>query len=105
MFTATTRRRLQMGFPDTIKAISDPARREILVMLKNKKMSAGEIAEQFAMSKATVSYHLSQLKKADLLFETKYKNFIYYEINVSVFEEVMIWVSQFSGGKNHEENR
>ncbi len=92
-----------MGFAETFKALSDPIRREILVMLKEGKMSAGEIAEQFDMSPATISYHLSQLKKAGLLFETKYKNFIYYEINVSVFEEVMLWFTQFGGGKNEKE--
>ena len=91
-----------MGFAETFKALSDPIRREILVMLKEGKMSAGEIAEQFDMTAATISYHLSQLKKAGLLFETKYKNFIYYEINVSVFEEVMLWFTQFGGVKNEE---
>ena len=91
-----------MGFAETFKALSDPIRREILVMLKEGRMSAGEIAEHFDMTAATISYHLSQLKKAGLLFETKYKNFIYYEINVSVFEEVMLWFTQFGGVKNEE---
>ncbi len=93
-----------MGFAETFKALSDPIRREILVMLKEGKMSAGEIAEQFDMTAATISYHLSQLKKAGLLFETKYKNFIYYEINVSVFEELMLWLTQFGGVDNENEN-
>lgn len=84
-----------MGFPETFKALSDPVRREILVMLKENKMSAGEIASNFNISQATISYHLSILKKAELIIETKYKNFIYYEINISVFEEVMLWFSQF----------
>lgn len=94
-----------MGFPETFKALSDPVRREILVILRDGKMSAGKIGEQFDMSGATISYHLSQLKKAGLVFETKYKNFIYYELNVSVFEEVMLWFSQFGkevpGGENN----
>lgn len=93
-----------MGFPETFKALSDPVRRKILVMLKDGKMSAGEIAEQFDMTGATISYHLSQLKKAGLIFETKYKNFIYYEINVTVFEEVMLWFTQFGGVKNENED-
>ena len=93
-----------MGFAETFKALSDPIRREILVMLKEGKMSAGEIAEHFDMSAATISYHLSQLKKAGLLFETKYKNFIYYEINVSVFEELMLWLTQFGGVDNENES-
>ena len=88
-----------MGFPETFKALSDPVRREILMMLKSGRMSAGEIGQQFSMTGATISYHLSQLKKADLIFETKHKNYIYYEINVSVVEEVMLWLSQF-GGEN-----
>ena len=85
-----------MSFADTFKALSDPVRREILLMLKvGKKLPAGEIAEQFDMTHATISYHLSQLKKAGLVTETKYKNYVYYEINVSVFEEIMLWFSQF----------
>ena len=94
-----------MGFPETFKALSDPARREILILLKNRKMSAGEIGQQFNMSGATISYHLSQLKKAGLVFETKHKNFIYYELNVSVFEEVMLWLSQFGGEKDGKESK
>ncbi len=93
-----------MGFAETFKALSDPIRREILVMLKDKKMSAGEIASNFNMTGATISYHLSQLKKADLIMESKYKNFIYYEINISVFEEVMLWFSQFKGGNINEKD-
>lgn len=88
-----------MGFPETFKALSDPVRREILIMLRKGKMSAGEIGQHFDMTGATISYHLSQLKKAGLISETKYKNYIYYEINVSVIEEIMLWFSQFNGGK------
>ncbi len=91
-----------MGFAETFKALSDPVRREILVMLRNGKLSAGEIGKAFAMSGATVSYHLSQLKKAGLVTESKYKNFVYYELNASVFEEVMLWFSQFGGNKDEK---
>lgn len=91
-----------MGFPETFKALSDPIRRDILVMLKGGRMSAGEIGQHFDMTGATISYHLSQLKKAHLIFETKHKNFIYYELNISVFEEVMLWLSQFKGGMINE---
>lgn len=91
-----------MGFPETFKALSDPVRRDILVMLRDGKMSAGDIAKAFDMTGATISYHLAQLKKAGLITESKYKNFIYYELNASVFEEVMLWFSQFKGGKNDE---
>jgi len=92
-----------MGISETLKAISDPVRRDILEMLKEDKKSAGEIAEKFNLTNATVSYHLSQLKKADLVGETKYKNFIYYHLNVSVFEEVLIWIYQL-GGRENEKN-
>ncbi len=86
-----------MGFAETFKALSDPVRRDILVMLKDGKMTAGEIANHFNLTNATVSYHLSQLKKANLLFENKVKNYIYYEVNISVFEEIMLWIKQFRG--------
>ncbi len=89
-----------MGFPETFKALSDPVRREILTLLKEGKMSAGDIAGHFDMTGATISYHLSQLKKADLVTETKYKNFVYYELNLSVFEELMCWISQFKEVQN-----
>ena len=93
-----------MSFPETFKALSDPARREILVMLKQGKMSAGEIGQSFDMTGATISYHLSQLKKAGLIIESKYKNYIYYELNASVFEEVMLWFSQFGGNKDEKQS-
>ena len=93
-----------MGFAETFKALSDPARREILLMLRNGKMSAGDIASHFDMTGATVSYHLSVLKKADLVFETKQKNFVFYELNTSVFEEIMLWLAQFKG-ENSDENK
>lgn len=85
-----------MGFAETFKALSDPVRREILVLLKEGKRTAGDIGSHFEMTGATISYHLSQLKKAGLLFETRYKNYVYYELNTSVFEEVMLWISQFA---------
>lgn len=92
-----------MGMSETLKAISDPVRRDILNMLKEERKSAGEIAERFNLTGATVSYHLSQLKKADLITESKYKNFIYYELNTSVFEDVLTWIYSL-GGKNDEKN-
>jgi len=89
-----------VGFPEMFKALSDPVRRQVLELLKNGRMSAGDIASHFDLTNATMSYHLSQLKKSGLIFETREKNFIYYEINISVFEEVMLWFSQFRGGIN-----
>lgn len=93
-----------MGFAETFKALSDPVRREILEMLRKGRLSAGEIAQHFALSAATVSYHLSQLKKAGLVYETKHKNYIYYQLNTSVFEELMLWLAQF-GGKDYEKEQ
>lgn len=93
-----------MAFGSTFKALADPVRREILDYLKQGRMSAGNIAAKFDLTAATVSYHLSVLKKADLIFETKEKNFIYYDINVSVFEEIMLWLSQF-GGEKYEKSK
>ncbi|MCR5609083.1 MAG: autorepressor SdpR family transcription factor [Lachnospiraceae bacterium] len=86
-----------MGFAETFKALSDPVRRDILTLLKNGRMSAGEIGSNFDMTGATISYHLSILKKADLIRETKVKNYIYYELNTSVVEELMHWLSELKG--------
>ena len=86
-----------MSLQTTLKALSDPIRREILNLLKSGRLSAGEIGSHFEMTGATISYHLSILKKADLVFETREKNYIYYELNTSVVEEVMLWLSQLKG--------
>ena len=84
-----------MGFGETLKALSDPIRRQILDLLKDGIMSAGDIASNFDMTQATVSYHLSILKKADLLFETREKNYIYYELNTTIFEDLINWMMSF----------
>ncbi len=88
-----------MGMNETLKAISDNVRRDILQMLKSGRKSAGEIAEHFDLTAATVSYHLAKLKNADLITEKKHKNFIYYELNTSVFEEVLTWIYALGGNK------
>ena len=86
-----------MSLPDVFKALSDPVRRDILLLLKQRrKMSAGEIVAEF-------EYHLSILKKADLVFETRYQKYIYYEINTSVFEDAMMWLMQFRGSNDEDE--
>ena len=88
-----------MGFAETFKALGDPVRREILTLLKGgKRLSAGEIGKHFEMTGATISYHLSILKKADLVHETKVKNYVYYELNTSVVEDLMLWLSDLKGG-------
>ena len=81
------------------KVLSEKQRRDILVMLKNGRMNAGEIAEQLGITPAALSYHLKLLKGADLIMEYKQKNFIYYEINTSVLDELILWIGQFGGGK------
>lgn len=91
-----------MGITETLKAISDPVRRNILELLKDGTMSAGSIAEKFDLTNATVSYHLSQLKKADLIVENRQKNFIYYELNLSVFEDILVWINQLGGNINEK---
>ena len=88
-----------MGFNDTMKALSDPTRREILDLLKKGSMTAGEIVENFDMTGATISHHLSQLKKSGLITESREKNFIHYSLNASVLEEVLLWINNLQGGK------
>ncbi len=87
-----------MSDTNIFKVLSDKQRRDILVMLKNGRMNAGEIAEQLGMIPAALSYHLKLLKGADLIMEYKQKNYIYYEINTSVFDELILWIGQFGGG-------
>lgn len=91
-----------MAFGETFKALSDPARREILNLLKDGRLTAGEIAGRFDMTAATVSYHLSRLKKAGLVFESREKNYIYYSLNASVLEEVLLWIQDLKGAEQHE---
>lgn len=86
-----------MAFADTFKALSDPVRREILQLLKSGRLSAGEIGSHFDTTGATVSYHLKILKKADLIWETKVKNYVYYELNTSVVEELLLWLKDLKG--------
>lgn len=88
-----------MGMNETLKAISDSVRRDILQILRSGRKSAGEIAEHFELTGATVSYHLSKLKSAELITEQKHKNFIYYELNTSVFEELLTWIYDLGGNK------
>ncbi|MBR6403409.1 MAG: winged helix-turn-helix transcriptional regulator [Eubacterium sp.] len=88
-----------MSGSNIFKILSDKQRRDILVMLRDGRMSAGEMAEKLDISPAALSYHLKQLKSADLVMEYKVKNFIYYEINTSVLDELILWVEQFGGKK------
>ena len=88
-----------MSDTNIFKVLSDRQRRDILVMLKKGPLNAGEIAEQLGITPAALSYHLKLLKGADLLIEYKRKNYIYYEINTSVFDELILWIGQFGGDR------
>lgn len=88
-----------MGIQNTMKALSDPIRREILELLKSGRMSAGEISEHFPVSGAAVSKHLSVLREADLIRDTREGKYIYYDLNASVLEEIMLWISGLKGDK------
>lgn len=91
-----------MGLAETFKALSDSQRRDILEMLKTGRLNAGEIAERLNCTPAALSYHLKLLKKSDLIVEYKEKNFIYYELNTSVFDEMILWMKQFGGEKEQK---
>ena len=86
-----------MGLQQTLKALADPIRREILNLLKKGRMPAGEITAQFSVSAPAISRHLSVLKEADLIRDTREGKFIYYEINTSVLEETMLWLADLKG--------
>ena len=89
-----------MGFEKTMKALADPVRREILTLLKKGRMSAGDIVAQFDITGAAISRHLSILKEADLIRDTREGKFIYYDLNASVLEEILMWISTLKGEKN-----
>ena len=86
-----------MGLHNTLKALADPTRREILNLLKTGRMSAGEITEKFQITAAAISRHLSVLKDADLIRDTRDGKYIFYELNASVLEEIMLWISDLKG--------
>ena len=92
-----------MGLQNTLRALADPIRREILNLLKGGRMSAGEIVEHFDVTGASISRHLSVLKEADLIRDTREGKFIYYDLNASVLEEIMLWITDLKGDKNHDQ--
>jgi len=91
-----------MGLQQTLKALSDPIRREILNMLKSGRLSAGEIVERFDVTGASISRHLSVLKEADLIRDCREGKYIYYELNASVLEEIMLWIHDLKGDASDE---
>lgn len=92
-----------MGVQQTLKALADPIRREILGLLKDGRMSAGEITKHFPVTAASISRHLSVLKDADLVRDTREGQFIFYELNASVLEEIMLWITDLKGENDHAE--
>ena len=91
-----------LAFKDFLSALADDNRRNILMKLKDGKINSGDLAENLEMSPQALSYHLAKLKKADLIYETKYKNFIFYELNLSILDEAIIWISDLKGEKNEK---
>ena len=93
-----------MSLQHTLKALADPIRREILNLLKNGRLPAGEIAAHFPVTAASISRHLSVLKEADLIRDKREGKYIFYELNVSVLEEVMLWMADLKGGREDEKD-
>lgn len=94
-----------MGLQQTLKALSDPIRREILNLLKKGRMPAGEITAHFSVSAPAISRHLSVLKEADLIRDTREGKFIFYEINTSVLEETMLWLADLKGDFSDDQTK
>ena len=92
-----------MGLQNTLRALSDPVRREILELLKDGRLSAGEIGSHFDITGAAISRHLAVLKEADLIRDARAGKYIYYELNASVLEEILLWVTQLKGATNDAE--
>ena len=92
-----------MALQDTLRALADPIRREILNLLKNGRMSAGDIASHFDVTAASISRHVSVLKDADLIRDTREGKFIYYDLNTSVLEDIMLWITELKGDTTYAE--
>ncbi len=91
-----------MGLQNTLRALADPIRREILNLLKTGRMSAGEIAQHFPVTDASISRHLSVLKEADLIRDPREGKFIFYDLNASVLEEILLWIADLKGDEHHD---
>lgn len=91
-----------MSINKIISALADDTRRSIIMKLREGKISTGELAEHLDISPQALSYHLAKLKKADLIYESKYKNYIYYELNLSVLGELIVWLDALKGENDNE---
>ena len=96
---------MQLSLQSTLRALADPIRREILNLLKKGRMSAGEIADHFEVTGAAVSRHLSVLKEADLVRDEREGKFIYYDLNASVLEEIMLWIADLKGENENDQTQ
>ena len=94
-----------MSMQHTLKALSDPIRRDILNLLKNGRMSAGDIVEHFEVTGASISRHLSVLREADLIRDKREGKYIYYELNASVLEEIMLWIADLKGEEGNDQKK
>ncbi len=94
-----------MSIQSTMRALADPIRREILNLLKGGRLSAGQICEHFTVTDAAISRHLSVLKEADLIRDTREGKFIYYDLNASVLEEIMLWITELKGVNQDAEEK
>lgn len=91
-----------MAFEEVLSALADKTGRAILQKLREGKINSGDLAKSIGLSPQALSYHLSKLKKSGLIYETKEKNFIYYELNLTVIDEAIVWISTLKGGKDDE---
>ena len=91
-----------MSFQETFKALSDPTRREILRLLRDRAKTAGEIGSHFDMTGATISHHLSVLREAGLISDDRRGKYIYYELNLSVLDEITGWIAGLKGDRHNE---
>lgn len=94
-----------MGMQSTMRALADPIRREILNLLKSGRLSAGDICDHFDVTGAAISRHLSVLKEADLIRDTREGKFIYYDLNASVLEEIMLWITDLKGDNHNDQEK
>ena len=94
-----------VAIQNTLRALSDPIRREILDLLKDGRLSAGEIVAHFDITGAAISRHLSVLKDADLIRDTREGKFIYYELNTSVLEDIMLWIATLKGDNGNDKKK
>ena len=94
-----------MSLQTTLRALADPIRREILNLLRAGRLSAGEIGEHFPVTGASVSRHLSVLKEADLIRDTREGKFIYYDLNATVLEEILLWLTELKGENDYDQEK